>query len=188
MWLYQRIRGIDSSEVDPHERRKSISSERTFFDDIDDDDELERRLLKLTGSVGRTLRGKSSRARTITIKLRDFDFKTRQHSRTVPEPIESDAAIYDVAKSLLWDLRTDRRVPARLVGVGLSGLTGSDDAPQLGLFAEPVAGETERERTVSRTVDELRNRFGSEAVMPGLLVEGWDRKKSKNPPDGEKSK
>ena len=188
MWLYQRIRGIDSSEVDPHERRKSISSERTFFDDIDDDDELERRLLKLTGSVGRTLRGKSSRARTITIKLRDFDFKTRQHSRTVPEPIESDAAIYDVAKSLLWDLRTDRRVPVRLVGVGLSGLTGSDDAPQLGLFAEPVAGETERERTVSRTVDELCNRFGSEAVMPGLLVEGWDRKKSKNPPDGEKSK
>jgi len=41
----------------------------------------------------------------------------------------------------------------------------------LGLFAEPVAGETERERTVSRTVDELRNRFGREAVMPGRLVE-----------------
>ena len=170
-WLYRRIRGVDSSEVDPRERRKSISSERTFFEDIDDDQELERHLMRQTGSVAGTLRHKSFRAKTVTIKLRDHDFKTRQHSRSVPEPIESDQAIYGVAKTLLRELRKKRRAPARLLGVGLSGLVPSNDASQLGLFAEPVAGETERERTVSRTVDELRSRFGREAVMPGRLVE-----------------
>ena len=170
-WLYRRIRGVDSSEVDPRERRKSISSERTFFEDINDDEELERRLMRQAGSVAGTLREKSFRAKTITVKLRDHDFKTRQHSRSVPEPIESDQAIYGVAKTLLAELRRKRRVPARLLGVGLSGLVGSNDASQLGLFAEPVAGETERERTVSRTVDKLRSRFGREAVIPGRLVE-----------------
>ena len=170
-WLYRRIRGVDSSEVDPHERRKSISSERTFFEDIDDDEELELRLLRQAGSVAGTLRHKSFRAKTITVKLRDHDFKTRQHSRTVPEPIESDQAIYGVARELLAELRQTRRVPARLLGVGLSGLVTTGDTAQLGLFEEPVAGETERERTVSRTVDELRDRFGREAVMPGRLVE-----------------
>jgi DNA polymerase-4 len=170
-WLYRRIRGVDSSEVDPRERRKSISSERTFFEDINDDEELERRLMRQAGSVAGTLRDKSFRAKTVTVKLRDHDFKTRQHSRSVPEPLESDQAIYGVAKTLLAELRRKRRVPARLLGIGLSGLVGSSDASQLCLFAEPVAGETERERTVSRTVDELRSRFGREAVMPGRLVE-----------------
>ena len=170
-WLYRRIRGVDSSAVDPNERRKSISSERTFFEDIDDDEKLEQRLMQQAGSVAGTLREKSFRAKTVTVKLRDHDFKTRQHSRSVPEPIESDQAIYGVAKILLAELRRKRRVPARLLGVGLSRLVGSSDASQLGLFAEPVAGETERERKVSRTVDELRRRFGREAVMPGRLVE-----------------
>lgn len=169
-WLYRRIRGADSSEVDPHERRKSISSERTFSQDVDDDEELGRRLMQQSGSVAGTMRQSSFRAKTITVKLRDHDFKTRQHSRTVPEPIESDHAIYRVAKELLAQLRKNRRVPARLLGVGLSGLVPSQDASQLGLFAEPIAGETDRERTVSRTVDELRDRFGREAVMPGRLV------------------
>ena len=170
-WLYRRIRGVDSSEVDPHERRKSISAERTFAEDIGDDRELGRRLLKLTGSVASTIREKCFRARTVTVKLRDSDFKTRQHSQTVPEAIESDAAIHEIAKALLFDLRADRRMPVRLLGVGLTGLVGSEDAPQLGLFANSGAGETDRERAVSRTVDELRNRFGRGAVMPGLLVE-----------------
>lgn len=170
-WLYRRIHGVDSSEVDPHERRKSISSERTFFEDIDDDEELERRLMQQAGSVASTLRHQSFRTKTVTVKLRDHDFKTRQHSRTVPEPIESDQAIYSIAKTLLAELRRKRRVPARLLGIGLSGLVALSDASQLGLFAVPVVGETERERTVSRTVDELRSRFGREAVMPGRLVE-----------------
>ena len=183
-WLYRRIRGVDSSEVDPHERRKSISSERTFFEDINDDEELERLLMRQAGSVAGTLRDKSFRAKTVTVKLRDHDFKTRQHSRSVPEPIESDQAIYGVAKALLAELRRKRRVPARLLGVGLSGLVRSNDASQLGLFTEPVAGETERERTVSRTVDELRSRFGRDAVMPGRLVE---RGHAPRGPKGEKT-
>lgn len=55
-WLYRRIRGVDSSEVDPHERRKSISSERTFSENINGDEELERWLMQQAGSVAGTLR------------------------------------------------------------------------------------------------------------------------------------
>jgi DNA polymerase-4 len=176
-WLHKRIRGVDSSEVDPHESRKSISSERTFFADINDDEELELRLLKQAGSVAATMRRKALRARTVTVKLRDHDFNTRQHSRTLPEPIESDAAIYEVAKQLLAELRADRSVPSRLLGVGLTGLVSVTDAPQLGLFEDEVAGETERERQVSRTVDELRGRFGGDAVVPGRLVDSMRRRR-----------
>lgn len=170
-WLYRRVRGIDESRVDPAERRKSISTERTFFDDIDDDGDLERKVIALATSVAATLRGKGFRARTVTVKLRDHDFKTRQHSRTVPEPIESNAAVVGVARELLADLRRQRRAPARLLGVGLSGLVPSDRAHQLGLFDDAVAGETDRDRSVSRAVDALADRFGEGAIVPGRLID-----------------
>ncbi len=172
-WLHRRVRGLDDSEVDPHEERKSISSERTFFRDIDDDDELERRLLELCCGVAATLRGKAMRARTVTVKLRDADFTTRQHARTVKEGLESDPVLYDVARGLLRELRAARRRPARLIGVGLSGLHDADEPRQLALFDEPApAVETERDRAVAHALDRLRSRFGDDAVRPGRLFDG----------------
>jgi DNA polymerase-4 len=173
-WLHRRIRGVDDSQVDPHERRRSISAERTFSQDLERDEDLERRLLEIGASVAGTLRSKRLRARTVSVKLRDHDFRTRGRSRTLPEAIESDAAVLDVARQLLGELRQDRRVPARLLGVALSSLAGREEAHQLGLFAAPVAGETERDRSVSRVVDELRSRFGRDAVQPGRLLEDQD--------------
>jgi len=166
-WLYRRVRGIDESEVDPTERRRSISAERTFFRDLNTDRELGRRLLEITTSVGGSLRRRSYRARTITVKIRDADFRTRTRSRTLPEPVESNAAIHDIAKALLQELRAGRAGPARLLGVGLTGLAPGEDERQLGLFEEPEGVESERDRSVSRVVDQLRDRFGREAVRPG---------------------
>jgi DNA polymerase-4 len=172
-WLWRRIRGLDDSEVDPHERRKSISSERTFSRDLERDDELERWLVELAGSVGATLRAKGLRARTVTVKLRDADFRTRQHSRTLPEPFESDHGIREAAGELLRELREARRVPARLLGVGLSNLVARDTPAQLGLFpGAEVPWETERDRAVSHAVDRLRDRFGEAAVQPGRMLDG----------------
>jgi DNA polymerase-4 len=170
-WLYRRVRGMDDSEVDPHERRRSISAERTFFQDLERDEDLERKLLEISSSVAATLRDKGLRARTVTLKLRDHDFRTRTRSRTLPEPVESNAAVHEVSRQLLRELRALRRAPARLLGVGLSGLVDREEAQQLGLFSAPVAGETERDRSVSRAVDELRSRFGRNAVRPGRLLE-----------------
>jgi DNA polymerase-4 len=172
-WLYRRVRGMDDSEVDPHEGRKSISAERTFFRDLDEDEDLERRLLELAGGVSATLRKKGLRARTITVKLRDTDFKTRQHSRTLAEAVESDSAIYEVSRDLLHELREARRTPARLLGVGLTGLVDADATRQLGLFPDADDGpEKARDRRVSRAVDHLRDRFGDGAVLPGRILGG----------------
>jgi len=173
-WLHRRVRGVDESAVDPSERRRSISAERTFFQDLDTDRELGRRLLEIATSVGGSLRKRGYRARTITVKIRDADFRTRTRSRTLPAPVESNAAIHTVAKSLLAELRADRGTPARLLGVGLTGLASAGEEHQLGLFGDRVAGESERDRSVSRVVDQLRDRFGREALKPGGTLERDD--------------
>ncbi len=170
-WLWERVRGIDPSEVDARDRRKSISSERTFFADIDEDDELERRLLELSCSVGGQLRAKELRARTVTVKLRDHDYRTRQAGSTQPEGIETDRAIFAVAASLLHGLRHRRRTPARLLGVGVSNLVRQVPAEQLEFFGEEAKVETERDRTVARAVDRIRDRYGREALRPGRVLD-----------------
>jgi DNA polymerase-4 len=184
-WLHRKVRGLDDSEVDPREARKSVSSERTFFDDIDDDLELERRLMELAGSVAGTVRGKGLRARTVTVKLRDGNFTTRQHSRTVPEGVQSDAAVYAVARQLLRELREKRRVPARLLGIGLSGLRGATDPEQLGLFADQTPDqESERDRRISAAVDRVRERYGRGAVLPGRILDRRSPTQSERSTDG----
>lgn len=170
-WISARIRGQDRSRVDPGEPRKSISAERTFFEDVADDEDLERRMLKVCGTVGRVLRKQDLRARTITAKLRDADFTTRQASRTLDEPVESDPAIYRVARALLAELRDRRRTPARLLGVALSNLEDRDGAVrQLALMDLEAGPETDRDRGISRTLDALNERFGDGTLLPARAL------------------
>lgn len=173
-WLRRRVFGVDDSQVSSHEARKSISSERTFFRDLHKTDDLERELLRLTVSVSGTMRAKGLRARTLTVKIRDSDFKTRQRAHTFPEAVESETVLYPTARDLLADLRRRRRTGARLLGVGLTNFTPGDASRQLVLFDEPgnPERESERDRLLAHTVDELRSRFGRDAVLPGRIVRG----------------
>ena len=172
-WLYDRVRGIDHSDVEAHGDAKSISRDETFGADIDDDSELERELLALITRAARDLRGDALTARTITVKIRDYDFKTRQASRTLDAAVISDRILLEVARSLLARLRQSRRVPARLLGVALSSLAVDSAADQLTLFehADARLAETERDRTLARTVDRVRARFGDKGILPARLVD-----------------
>ena len=172
-WLYNRVRGIDHGEVEGHGEAKSISRDETFPADIHDDDELMRELLALVTRAATDLRGDALTARTITVKLRDFDFKTRQASRTLPKPVISDRVILEVARSLLAKLRKARRVPARLIGVGLSSLAVDATADQLSLFemSDSRTDETDRDRLLARTIDRVRAKFGAKGILPARLID-----------------
>lgn len=165
-WLHERVRGIDHGEVSPDREPKSISRDETFPADIAEDDALAVRLLALADRAASDARDAGLLARTITVKLRDADFTTRQASRTLPDPVQSDRAVYEVARQLLARLRAARRVPARLLGVSLSLFVPADAGAQLPLLDElPGPGvETERDRVISRVIDAVRERFGPDAL------------------------
>lgn len=165
-WLARRVRGTDESQVDDREPARSISRDETFPTDIHDDLVLAGELTELVGRAAGDLRSNDLRARTITVRIRDKDFTTRQASRTVDDPLESDRAIFAVARDLLYKLRRARRVPARLLGVALSGF-GDPVIKQLSLFDASQPLETERDRLVSRTMDVVRKKFGRDAIAPG---------------------
>ncbi|MFH1763342.1 MAG: DNA polymerase IV, partial [Gemmatimonadota bacterium] len=121
--------------------------------------------------IGATLRSKSLQGRTISVKIRDHDFRTRQASHTLPEPVESDNTIFSVARTLFRKLREKRRAGVRLLGVGVSSLVEGNSPPQLDLFQADAIAEPERDRVVSRVLDHLRGRFGDDAILPGRMLE-----------------
>ncbi|MEO7083740.1 MAG: DNA polymerase IV [Gemmatimonadaceae bacterium] len=172
-WLHGRVRGIDHSHVEPHGDQKSISRDDTFSADIDDDDSLKRELLALVTRGASDLRADGLAARTVTVRIRDRDFTTRQASRTLDLPVMTDRVILEVAHALLAKLRRARRVPARLLGVSLSSFNVDRSADQLTLFerrdGKPV--ETDRDRTLARTVDQVRAKFGKSGILPARLID-----------------
>lgn len=172
-WLYHRLRGRGSDVVEPRAPAKSISREETFPRDLRTDEELERELMALAIRVASDLRRQGLRARTVTVKIKDGDFRSRTASRTLDQPLESDRAILAIARELLATLRKRRRTGARLVGVGVSHFSTGEEGTQLVLFDAgdtAPALETDRDRRLSRAADELRERFGHDAIRPGRLL------------------
>jgi len=172
-WLWERVRGINDSDVDPGGEAKSISRDETFSQDISDDRELERELVALVTRAAFDLRSDGLAARTITVRIRDMDFRTRSARRTLAQPIVSDRVLLQVSRELLAKLRQARRVPARLLGVAVSSLAQDPLADQLALFASKADDslETNRDRVLAQAVDRVRARFGPKSVIPGTLTE-----------------
>jgi DNA polymerase-4 len=170
-WLHDRVRGIDGGSVQARDLSKSLSREVTFGSDIGDDAALQRELLGLCARLAADLRSQGLTTRTINVKVRDADFRTRRASRTLEEPVIGDRVIFEAARQLLKKLRRARRVPARLLGVALTSLQESEAGAQLSLLARasPLA-DTERDRTLARAVDAVRERFGRAAIFQGPLA------------------
>jgi DNA polymerase-4 len=146
---------------------RGISRDETFSRDLEDDADIERELLRLVTRAAADMRGDGLTARTVAVRLRDWDFRTRSAQRTLRESLVSDRVILKVAHELLANLRRARRVPARLVGVRLSGLTKIDGGAQLPLTNTE---ETERDRGLTRAIDRVRGKFGPKSILPGGLT------------------
>jgi DNA polymerase-4 len=170
-WLWDRVHGVGGTTVEGRGEARSISRDETFPVDLREDAELERELLALVTRAASDLRRSGMTARTVSVKLRDADFRTRSAQRTLDDPVITDRVIMAVATGLLGRLRTSRRVPARLIGVSLSSLASDPGADQLSLFAESdPQRESSRDLALARVVDRVREKYGSRGIVPGSLV------------------
>ena len=171
-WLWNRAHGVDDAPVVARGANRGISRDATFHKDLHETRDIERELLARVTSAAADLREGGLTARTVTVKLRDWDFRTRSAQRTLPDPVVSDRAIMRVARELLVDLRAVRPVPARLVGVRLSALEPERAADQLNLFdLSDRSGETPSDRGLTRAVDGVRRKFGAKSILPASLTQ-----------------
>ncbi len=171
-WFYRRIRGLDASRVRAGRPNKSLSHEGTFARDISNDAELEKRLLAFSTRVAADVRKKRMKAKTISVKIRYHDFKTRQANSTFTYPVSADRPICEEALTLLRRLRKARNAPVRLLGVSLSHLNpATGEWQQLGLFGDPEKGmETDHDIVLSKAVDNITTKFGHKGIVRATEV------------------
>ncbi len=176
-WLFRRVHGLDDSAVTPRDMQKQVSREETFAGDLHDEAIIERELLRLAVRVSADLRDHALHARTVTVKLRDSDFRTRSAQRTLRLPIESERLVAKAAQALLRQLRGRRRVGVRLLGISLSHFDDIAPVPtQLALFDAPAQApadepvEDARDRALTRALDRIRNRYGAQSIVPAPLI------------------
>ena len=116
---------------------KSVSSERTFDEDVADLAALEGFLREMARELCEGLRRRGRRGRTIAIKVRLDDWTTVTRARTVEAPTNEAAAVIEVAVELLRAYAPPR--PVRLLGVRLAGF--EDVEPESRRAPAPAAGQ-----------------------------------------------
>ncbi|MGC9359435.1 MAG: DNA polymerase IV [Anaerolineae bacterium] len=172
--LRRAARGVDASPVKRHQQRQSISQERTFAEDVGDPTVLARELLRMSEHLAASLRSAGQVAQTVRIKIRYPDFATVTRQMRLEQPTDQGQQICEAAQELL-DKHWRRTRSLRLVGVGVTGLI-EGAGYQLELFDDA----DQRRALLNRTLDEIRERFGQDAIQRASLT-----KRAKDSEDGD---
>ncbi|PKV62420.1 DNA polymerase IV [Pontibacter ramchanderi] len=125
-YYYRISRAQDDREVQPHRIRKSIGSERTYEVDLTEEEVMLIELERLAKEVAHDMERLQATAKTITVKIKYFDFNRTTRSKTFLGEIKSADAIFTIARDLL---RTPQlpAYPVRLLGITASSLLYQHD-------------------------------------------------------------
>jgi DNA polymerase IV len=158
-------RGEDDRTVEPHGPAKSISAETTFRTDLDTEADLARELWPLAESFARRLKKAGLAAGGVTLKLKTADFRIITRARKLERPSQLADTLFRAAKPLL--AAACDGTAYRLIGIGTNHLepSSSDEPDLLDPRAQARAG-------AERAIDELREKFGEEAIGKGRGMRG----------------
>ena len=127
---YKIVRARDERQVKPDRIRKSVGIENTFRDDLETAEEMLAELKDLTGKLCGRLQRVNTKARTITLKIKYFDFELKTRSKSFSSFMDKEEEIFPIIEQLLFQPEFPPK-PVRLLGVYTSNLDNVlDDSPR----------------------------------------------------------
>ncbi|MEO6036856.1 MAG: DNA polymerase IV [Saprospiraceae bacterium] len=157
--IWERANGLDDSPVEAYREQKSMSTERTFHQDLGDGQQLRDRLTALVTQLAFDLRQDQKLTACVAVKVRYGDFSTFTQQRAIPMTA-NDSVLMRTAQEIFNQLHDARR-PVRLLGVRFGDLCIGNQ--QTNLFEDMV-----RETQLLRELDHIRERFGTKAIVRGV--------------------
>jgi DNA polymerase IV len=163
--LHALAHNRDPRPIQPGRRRGSIGSQRALGLRRYRGDELDSTLIALVDRVTRRMRVAGRVGRTVVLRLRFGDFSRATRSYTLPQATAHTETILAAARGLLAAAMPElERRGATLVGISVANLQ-NDDAIQLVLPFDRRGG-----LALDAAIDEIRRRFGSDAVKRAVLL------------------
>ena len=128
------VNGLDNRLVKEfHEQRKSISAERTFYEDSNDFKFILSKLEDINKRIHKFINKNNISYKTITLKIRFEGFKTYTRSKTLPFHIQDKNKVLNIVLDLYKEFSNEKR-KVRLVGIKLSNLERNSKAKQTSLL------------------------------------------------------
>ncbi|HEX6654371.1 MAG TPA: DNA polymerase IV [Thermoleophilaceae bacterium] len=153
----------DPRRVERRKRRRSIGAQHALGRRSREPEAVDAALVALVDRVTGRLRKAERVARTVVLRLRFADFKRATRSHTLGEPTDRTDTVLAAARTLLAvaaPLIEQRGIT--LVGVALTNVEDSGPA-QLPL--------DDRTALLDSTLDELRERYGTEVITRAVLLD-----------------
>ena len=120
-YYYFACRGLDFRSVQAERVRKSVGSETTFLQDLEDHSDMLEMLRLRAREVAQNLQDRNLTGKTLTVKAKFSDFRQVARSRSLAQPFSSCQEMMELLPGLL-----ERAVPkgraVRLLGVSVSNL------------------------------------------------------------------
>ncbi|MCP4157791.1 MAG: DNA polymerase IV [bacterium] len=124
-YYYNIVHGIDNRPVNPHRTRKSIGKETTLSIDIDDKEQMLEILEKLADGIEKIMKKTKTKGRTITLKVKYFDFKSITRSISLETPCNDASEIMKCMPDLLEKTEAGEK-KIRLLGISVSNFESND--------------------------------------------------------------
>jgi len=163
--LHALAHNRDPRPIHPGRRRRSIGSQRALGRGRRSPEELDTVVIGLVDRITRRMRAAGRVGRTVVLRLRFGDFSRATRSYTLPQATAHTETILATARALVGTaMPALERRGVTLVGVAVANLE-NDDAVQLVL---PF--DRNDEMALDAALDEIRRRFGSDAVTRAVLL------------------
>ena len=169
--IHDYANGLDQTPVsrfDEREDVKSIGNGSTFRHNLEGIQDIRTAVIALSDTVAVRLRQKKKKAFGVKVDIKDPSLKVISRQQQLDNPTNLAENIADAAVSIIeksWNLRH----PIRMLTVTAINLCPEDQAQQLSLFSsENIQNETGEK--MERTMDDIRKKFGKNAITFGRII------------------
>jgi DNA polymerase-4 len=163
--VYALAHNRDPRLVQARRRRRSIGAQRALGRRPKSLNEVDTALVGLVDRVTRRMRAAERTGRTVTLRLRFDDFSRATRSHTLSRPTAQTQTILAAARGLLVSATPlIRRQGITLVGVSVANFADE------GMLQLEFPFEGDGRARLDAALDEVRDRFGVNAITRGVLL------------------
>ena len=162
--LARLARGQDNRKIVPSSAAKSISSETTFNEDMNDVKALEKHLWRLSEKTAKRCKAKGVAGKTVVLKMKADRLSSLTRNASLPDPTQLADVMFEKGSKLLRQVLAEQPGQKfRLIGIGVSGLVDAQLADPHDL-ADP---DKARRKAAEQAIDNLRDKFGDGSIKKG---------------------
>ena len=162
-YIFNAVNGNSNNIVDPsrYDKNESISQSQTYDNYLISETDILMELRRMTKDLIGRIQNKHLMTKTITLTLRNKDFKTFTRSKTI-DYTDDFYEIFDVVCDLVEEYYKGDEI--RLCGVGFSNLKDKDEVLALEWNLFTYESIIEKEEKVTILIKEFQEKYGTNII------------------------